>query len=141
MKVYKNSEIIRKTVISGAVIKSGNAMIVMTAFVVFFSQLTFFISELTAYLNAPPLVDLIFKTLLEVSQACRSASLMNKSCSSAAAVFASAWSGLSFQMQTLALCGKYSDRSSIKKLAFLRFLISVFALVVYTVICSVCEMA
>ena len=127
-----NRENIKFTeIISGSVKGSGNAMIVMTAFVLFFSQITFFASELTAYLNAPAIVDSIVKALLEVSQACRGASMMSKTSGSLVAVFASAWSGLSFQLQTLALCGKHADGHTARKLALLRFCIAIVASIIY----------
>ena len=136
----ENDEKIKFTeILSSSVIKSGNAMIVMSAFVLFFSQLTFFASELTVYLKAPALVELIFKALFEVSQACRSASLTGKVSGIMIAVFATAWSGLSFQMQTLALCGKHADRGNARKLALLRFLIALLALIICTVACKVSE--
>lgn len=121
-------------IISGAVKGSGEAMIVMTAYVLFFSQLTFFASELIAYLKAPALVDSLFKALLEVSGACRDASLMPKASGILVASFAIAWSGLSFQMQTLALCGKNVDGSSARRLALLRFLIAMLAPIICAVI-------
>ena len=123
--------------ISGAVAKSGSAMIVMTSFVLFFSQLTFFASELAAYLNMPPIADCIFKALLEVSQACRSASLMGKEGGIMIAVFASAWSGLSFQMQTLALCTKHADAGNARRLALARLCIAALASVIYASVCGV----
>ena len=136
----ENGENIKFTeIISSSVKGSGNAMIVMSAFVLFFSQLTFFATELTAYLNAPVIVDSVFKALLEVSQACRGASIMSKTSGSLVAVFATAWSGLSFQMQTLALCGKYADGGTARKLALLRLCIALLSLIIYTALCRVSE--
>ncbi len=136
----ENGEKIKFTeIISGAVKGSGNAMIVMSAFVIFFSQLTFFASEFISYLNAPALLDSVLKAFLEISQACRSASLMGKASGTAIAVFATAWSGLSFQMQTLALCGKHAEHSVARKLALLRFFIALLALIIYTVAYKITE--
>ncbi len=135
---FERSEGIKfSEILSDAVIKSGNAMIVMTAFVAFFSQITFFASLAVSRLPFSELFDALFKSVVEVSQACRAASALTGMNAVILSAFACAWSGISFQMQTLALGGKYADGGLARRIAVIRFFIAVLALIICTVLCKV----
>ena len=135
---FERSEGIKfSEILSDAVIKSGNAMIVMTAFVVFFSQITFFITPIASYMLYPDFFDALFKSVIEVSQACSAASALTGIKSVILSAVACAWGGISFQMQTLALCGKHADSGMARRFARIRFFIAVLTFIVCTVLCKV----
>jgi len=123
--------------VSGAVTKSANAMIVMSAFVLFFSQITFFVSEILTNVNAPAIVEILLKAILEISQACRASSALPKANGIIIVVIASAWGGLSLHMQTFALCTKNADSRTVRKLVFLRACIATVSVIICAVFCKV----
>ncbi|MBP3332981.1 MAG: hypothetical protein J6M35_02940 [Clostridia bacterium] len=122
-----------------AVTKSGSAMIVMTSFVLFFSQISFFITPLASFTAFPELSEAIIKSLLEVSQACRAAAELDKTLGMILSAFACAWSGISFQMQTFALGGKYFGTSDLVRIAIFRLFTALSACAISAVICKVLE--
>jgi hypothetical protein len=122
-----------------AVTKSGSAMIVMTSFVLFFSQMSFFITPLASFTSFPELSETIIKSLLEVSQACRAAAELDKTLGIILSAFSCAWSGISFQMQTFALGGKYFGASDLVRIAIFRLFTALSACAISALICKVLE--
>ena len=139
---FENTERPRfSEVLSDAVIKSSSAMLVMTAFVAFFSQVTFFASLALSTFTVSEHFDAILKAFFEVSQACRASAELGGMGAVMLSAFACAWSGLSFQMQTLAIGGKYSDSFSARKTALCRLAVALLSVIICALICKVLEIS
>ncbi len=114
-------------VLAEAVSKSGTSMLVMSAFVVFFSQISLFLTMACKNLPNSELWSAVFKGVIEVSGASEAASKLGGAKGIVLAVFACAWSGLSVQMQTLAICAQNRSKKLMSTMIFLRAAISVLA--------------
>ncbi len=108
---------------------SAGAMINITAFVAFFSQINLIIERVTATLNMPEIIKYLLFSLSEVSSACALFSaLTNKNISVILSAFALSWGGISLKMQTLSLCPKELSDILSAKIVVCRSLISTFSL-------------
>ncbi len=115
-------------VLADAVAKSGYSMLAMSAFVVFFSQISLFLTVICRCIPGSEFVTAILKAIIEVSAASKSASEIGGKAGIFIAVFACAWSGLSVHMQTLAVCTQKKSKKLVSTIILMRAIISVLAL-------------
>lgn len=117
-----------------SVMKSALAMLNLTAFLVFFSLLASFSSEIISAAKLPEAVGKILSGLLEVTLGCQSASGTAGRTGKLLAVIFCSFGGLSVQMQTLSVCAPCKVKGLAGRMFFLRSLITACAAVVFAVL-------
>lgn len=115
-----------------AVSKSGSAMVTMTAFIAFFSQIAFFVSEMLSVLRVPTAASTLILGLLEVTVGCGKASALGTRAGILCAALSCAFGGLSMQMQTAAICAHCNVRILPIRIFFLRSLVALCTVLIFT---------
>ncbi len=127
-------------VLAEAVGKSATSMLVMSAFVVFFSQISLFLTMACKNLPNFVLWSALLKGIIEVSDACKTASVLGGGEGVLLAVFACAWSGLCVQMQTLAICSQNRSKKLMKTILALRTAIALSACALSAAVLQIFEL-
>lgn len=116
--------------LTDAVRKSGYSMLTMTAFVVFFAQISLFLTKACERITDSEIFTAAVTAFIEISSASSAAAGIGGKDGILLAAFACAWGGISLHMQTLAVCADCRSEKLLGNLVFLRALITLFSLTV-----------
>lgn len=110
---------------TASLVKSGNAMVTLCAFIVFFAQISLFLSKALAVLSLPRTASAILLGFTEVSVGCVRASRLEGFAGTFCTAVICAFGGLSLQLQSVAICAPCKIGSLFGKIIFLRLLVAI----------------